>query len=204
MTNSCQYLCILTISLVFFACGTPQPEPQPTDLQTTRAFLANYTPFCGNVYAGKSTYTNLGENSPLNDADLVVTFESCNETEVIMPFFVEDDRSRTWILSYTDEGLRLAHDHRYEDGTQHGANFYGGVAMENNGAFEHYPADMNPSAQVLFFPSDARTLADRATRVINVWSKEFDLENELYYYRLYLSGELRFEATFDLSQPISE
>jgi hypothetical protein len=204
MTNSCQFLCILTTSLVFFACGSPQPEPQATDLQTSRAFLANYAPFCGNVYAGKSTYTNLGENSPLNDADLVVTFESCNEIEVIMPFFVEDDRSRTWILSYNDGGLRLGHDHRYEDGTQHGANFYGGVAMENNGAFEHYPADMNPSAQVLFFPSDARTLADRATRVINVWSKEFDLENELYYYRLYLSGELRFEATFDLSQPISE
>lgn len=190
--------------ILLSSCGK-NTEPQATSEEITKAFLANYEPFCGKAFAGKSTFTDLGENHVLNDANLLMIFDFCTSDNVRIPFFVEDDRSRTWILSYTEAGLRLGHDHRYEDGTEHEANFYGGIAMENTGNyFEHYPENKTSSEYKLFFPADERTLADRPAREINVWSKEFDLENQRYYYRLYLYGDLRFEATFDLSVSVED
>jgi hypothetical protein len=58
------------------------------------------------------------------------------------------------------------------------------------------------NAEIQFFPADERTIEERPARAINVWSKEDDRENKRYYYRLYLDGELRYEAEFDLSKPI--
>jgi hypothetical protein len=151
-----------------------------------RAFLDHYAAYCGATYEGRSVLVDLGDDHPLDGARLRMTLESCDADEVRIPFQVDDDRSRTWILTRDDRGLRLAHDHRYEDGTEHAANFYGGYA------------DDTGSATRQRFPADDRTIADRPAREINVWEKEFDLENQRYYYRLYLRGELRYEAEFDL------
>lgn len=200
-----RYLFLAASLLIITACGTGQYETEPTPDSITRPFLANYEPYCGETFTGKSVYTDLGEDSPLNDADLTMIITHCSEDEVRIRFFVEEDTSRTWILGYLEDGLRLAHDHRNADGSEYEANFYGGVAMNNtNGIFRYYPENSQPSESVLYFPADARTLADRAAREINVWSKAFDTANELYYYRLYLSGELRFEAEFDLTEPVTE
>lgn len=170
---------------------SPAEAPAAQHVETHAAFLAQYGPYCGAAYAGRSVMVDLGEDHPLEGARLRMTIERCTDDEVRIPFQVDDDRSRTWILTRTDRGLRLAHDHRYEDGTEHDANFYGGFA------------DDRGSATRQFFPSDARTIADRPAREINVWSKEFDLENERYYYRLYLRDELRYEAEFDLTRPLA-
>ncbi|MCC5927072.1 MAG: hypothetical protein JJU41_10990 [Bacteroidetes bacterium] len=194
---------ILVAFVVAVGCTLMQPEPVPTHETITRAFLAQYEPYCGQTFAGRSTFTDLGEDSPLNDANLTMIVTNCSSDEVRIRFFVEDDTSRTWILGQLEQGLRLAHDHRHADGSEYEANFYGGLAMENhNNAFRHYPDNVTSSETRLFFPADARTLSDRATREINVWSKEFDLPAQTYYYRLYLSGELRYEAAFDLNNPI--
>jgi N-acyl-D-amino-acid deacylase len=155
-----------------------------------RAFLARYSAYCGQAFAGRSVLTDLGEDHPLEGASLTMIVEHCDEDEVRIPFHVNEDRSRTWLLTVLPDGLRLSHDHRYEDGTEHAANLYGGFA-DNRG-----------TSTVQFFPADARTIADRPAREINVWSKEFDLVNQRYYYRLYLRGELRYEAEFDLSRPL--
>lgn len=157
---------------------------------THRAFLAQYARYCGAAYEGRSVMVDLGDDHPLDGAALRMTLAECGEYEVRIPFQVDDDRSRTWIVTRSHDGLHLAHDHRYEDGTEHDANFYGGSAEPGG------------SATVQRFPADDRTIADRPARAINVWSKEFDLQNDRYYYRLYLSGELRYEAEFDLSRPL--
>jgi hypothetical protein len=161
-------------------------HPGVTEAQ--RAFLDQYAGYCGEAYAGRTVMVDLGDGHPLDGARLRMTLESCDADEVRIPFQVDDDRSRTWVLTRDDRGLRLAHDHRYEDGTEHEANLYGGYA------------DDTGSATRQRFPADDRTIADRPAREINVWEKEFDRENERYYYRLYLRGELRYEAEFDLSR----
>jgi hypothetical protein len=171
------------------APGTAVPgAAPPADAQ--RAFLDQYDRYCGASFAGRSVLVDLGEDHPLEGARLRMIVASCTEGEVRIPFHVDDDRSRTWILTLTERGLHLAHDHRYEDGTEHDANFYGGFADERG----------SPTQQ--FFPADDRTIADRPARNINVWSKEFDPVHQRYHYRLYLRDELRYEAEFDLSRPL--
>ncbi len=192
----------LLLVIIGYSCAF-EKSPTPAPESVTQAFLANYTPFCGQSFRGETTHIELGEGHPLEGAKLLMTIESCNIEEIRIAFQVDEDRSRTWILGYIEDGLRLAHDHRYEDGSQYEANFYGGLAMDNgNGYFKHYPEGAFSTSRVLYFPADARTLSDRPSRDINVWSKAFDLENNRYYYRLYLTGELRYEAVFDLSSPV--
>lgn len=189
--------------LAAISCAPVPPQPVPTDTTVTTAFMENYQPYCGQTFTGYSSYTNLGEDSPLQDARLTMRITDCSSDEVRIRFLVEQDSSRTWILNFQNDALRLAHDHRYPDGREYDANFYGGLAMENtNQAFAHYPEGKRASASQLFFPADPQTLSERATREINVWSKAFDHEAQKYYYRLYLRGELRYEAEFDLSSPV--
>jgi hypothetical protein len=153
-------------------------------------FLENYRAYCGHAYEGRSLLVDLGENHPLEGARLLMIPERCSDEEVRIRFFVDEDRSRTWILRETPQGLHLSHDHRHEDGSEYPQNFYGGYA------------DDRGTSSRQFFPADERTIRDRPAREINLWSKEFDLENQRYYYRLYLRGELRYEAEFDLTKPL--
>lgn len=197
------FFSIILIFVLILGCqSNTGPAPQATSAQITSVFLSHFAPYCGQTFKGQSTYTDLGEDHPLDGAQLTMIVQSCEENEIRIPFYVEDDRSRTWIFTQTPDGLRLSHDHRYEDGSEYEANMYGGVAMENTGVFEHYPEGLYPSETLLFFPADSRTLADRPAREINVWSTEFNLYNQIYFYRLFLYGELRYEAAFDLSSPV--
>ncbi len=173
---------IIAVLLFLKACGNGNIN------QTT--FLNNYKDLCGQTFKGKTTEIDLGDDHELEGADLTMKFESCSEEEVRIPFIVNSDSSRTWILKMTQHGLHLSHDHRYPDGTQYDQNFYGGYATDEGTAFIQY------------FPADHRTIEDRPQREINKWAKEFNFDRELYYYRLYLRDELRFEAEFDLSEPI--
>ncbi len=181
-------------TFVFLALMAPLPAPACAPAATPdgaqHAFLDRYQRYCGAAYEGRSVMVDLGDDHPLDGARLRMTLAECGTDEVRIPFQVNDDRSRTWILARTEAGLRLAHDHRYEDGTEHDANLYGGYA------------DDRGSNTKQFFPADARTIADRPTREINVWSKEFDEEGGRYYYRLYLRDELHYEAEFDLTRPL--
>ncbi|MBA4147089.1 MAG: hypothetical protein H0X66_03165 [Verrucomicrobia bacterium] len=171
--------------ILFTGCASPSNQSQQ------RQFLNHYRPYHGHAFEGRSTIMKLGDDSPLTgDPTLQMIVSKTTQDEVRIRFIVNSDASRTWILRQTRQGLHLSHDHRYPDGTEHSQNFYGGYANERGTRLKQ------------FFPADARTIQERPAREINVWSKEFDLENNRYYYRLYLRGELRYEAEFDLSRPL--
>ena len=172
---------LLTLAL-FIACTEEQ--------QVQGNFLVNYEDYCGYAYEGTTTLSDIGGGEAFENARLLMILESCDDEVVRIPFHVDDDHSRTWIVQMKGERLHLSHDHRYEDGTEHDNNFYGGYADDRGTVLEQ------------FFPADERTIEDRPARNINTWSKEFDLAELTYYYRLYLNDELRFEAAFDLANPI--
>jgi len=176
------FLFVSTILLNFLSCSNQE------DVHSV--FLNNYQAFCGYSYSGHTSYIDLGDNHELDGANLTMILKECDVEEVRIPFIVNDDSSRTWIVQLTDNGLHLSHDHRYPDGTEYDQNFYGGYA------------DDEGTELLQYFPADERTIEERPQREINRWAKEFDLENERYYYRLYLRDELRFEAVFDLSEPV--
>lgn len=159
-----------------------------TDAQ--KEFLSHYSEYCGYAYEGTTNFVDLSSGYIFEDATLTMILSECDENEVRIPFHVDEDTSRTWIVKMTPQGLHLSHDHRYPDGTQHDQNFYGGYA------------DSEGSASKQYFPADHRTIEERPTRAANRWAKEIDTENDKYFYRLYLNDELRLEAEFDLSQPI--
>ena len=154
-------------------------------------FLKKYQDFCGYSYSGQTTIVDIASGELFAEAELIMTVSECDDNIVRIPFHVGEDKSRTWILQMKEQGLHLSHDHRYEDGTEHADNFYGGFA------------DRRGTESVHFFPADDKTIADRPGRSINTWSKEIDLSAQKYYYRLYLQDELRFEVVFDLSNPLS-
>jgi hypothetical protein len=176
---------ILLPLLLLISCGAP-PD-------TGRDFLKNLSEYCGYSYEGRTTEFSLGTGDgdhPLEDPRMLMVLEECSEDEVRIPFHVDEDQSRTWVLQMRDNQLHLSHDHRYPDGTEYDQNMYGGYSDARGTIHKH------------FFPADQFTITERPQRDINVWSMEVDPDNDRFYYRLYLEGVLRFEATFDLSDPL--
>ncbi len=76
-------------------------------------FFDNLKAYCGETFPGKVVHGN-----PFPGVtEMSITFEVCDETEIKIPFVVGENKSRTWILTMTADGLQLKHDHRHEDGT---------------------------------------------------------------------------------------
>src|SRR5690606_8741707 len=110
------------LALALAACSPDSaPAPAATDAAPDAAaataqdaFFDNLTALCGNAYAGEVEVDR--PESPGNNAfagqELVMHVRECSDEEIKIPFHVGEDRSRTWIVTRTDEGLRLKHDHR--------------------------------------------------------------------------------------------
>lgn len=174
---------IIPITLFFMiACGE-KPNKQ-------EKFLANYQEFCGYAYEGKATINEISSGGAFENVRLIMILETCEDDLIRMPFYVGSDHSRTWVIQMKDGHLHLSHDHRYEDGSQHEANFYGGYSDDRGTDFKQY------------FPADEQTIKERPGRLINTWSKAFDIEGGNYFYRLYQNDVLRFEVVFDLTNQL--
>ena len=92
-----------------------------------RAFLKNISTHCGQTYQGTVVFP-AEPAPPFKDARLLMLVQQCGPTEWRIPFWVGEDKSRTWVLTPTGEGLLFKHDHRHEDGTPDEVTNYGGMA----------------------------------------------------------------------------
>lgn len=142
---------------------------------------------CGKSYEGQLV-------SPASDprfaGRLLMHVRSCQEGRIRIPFFVGEDRSRTWVLTRDEEGLiQLKHDHRHEDGTEDKVTQYGGKAS-NTG-----------SATTQFFPADQFTADLLPAAVGNVWWITVD-ENSFTYNLRRLGSDTLFSVKFDLTKPV--
>lgn len=142
---------------------------------------------CGKAYEGKLV-------SPASDSRfegrLVMHVRSCEEGRIRIPFFVGEDRSRTWVLTKNENNLiQLKHDHRHSDGTQDEVTQYGGKAT-NTG-----------SLTTQFFPADQFTAELLPTAVGNVWWITVDDTSFTYNLRR-LGSETLFSVKFDLTKPV--
>lgn len=135
------------------------------------------------------------------DAPYIMHVRQCYADEIRIPVHVQNpetrewNRSRTWILTRTPEGIRLKHDHRYDDGQEEEVTQYGGDTAEPG------------TAGIQTFPADAFTrevigeLVRGADR--NIWRMEIT-PGEVFAYRLTRStfdNALRW--AFDLTNPVS-
>jgi hypothetical protein len=151
-------------------------------------FMENLKKHCGKAYEGTITAGGR-EGDGFTGQKLVMRVISCSENQVKIPFFVGENKSRTWILTQKGTGLELKHDHRHEDGTDDKVTMYGGTTS-NTG-----------SASLQFFPADQFTCNMIDYACGNVWW--ITLDDTKYTYNLRRIGSDRlFTVSFDLTKPI--
>lgn len=181
---------IATLALLALgACATAPAPATPQD-----AFFANLTALCGQRFEGRVVTTDPADASFANGR-LLMHVRDCSADEVRIPFWVGEDRSRTWVVTRTDAGLRLKHDHRHADGTEDVLTQYGGDTV-GPGTAERQEFPVDAFSQALF------TRENRTVSNTNVWAVEVH-PGRIYAYELRRENR-HFRVEFDLTRPVAE
>lgn len=200
MPNPRRGLPLLLLGLLAAACGgeppsaDPEPEPPVPALFASAeqtAFWNALEAMCGQAFGGTLT-ENEPPSTDFEGQALVMHVRECSDEEIRVPFFVGDDRSRTWVFTPSMDGqaMRLKHDHRHEDGTEDEVTQYGGDTAD--------PGTATRQA----FPADAFTAELLPAAATNVWTVEL-IPGELFAYQLRREGtDRRFRVEFDLTRSI--
>lgn len=184
-----RFLVPLIAAAVLAACSSEDAARQSAAADAQDVFWASLQSLCGQAFAG-TLVESVPPDSSFDGEQLVMHVRQCEEDVVRVPFHVGDDRSRTWVISRTPNGLRLKHDHRHEDGTEDEVTQYGGDTVGPG------------SAERQEFSADAHTATLVPSAANNVWTLEIR-PGEMFVYALRREGaERRFRVEFDLSQPI--
>ena len=175
---------LLAIPLLMSCQASQTPDPQD-------AFLEKLKSLCGNAFQGAMV-----SSDPV-DADfgaqpMVMHVRDCEDTVVRIPFHVGEDHSRTWVISKTETGLRLKHDHRHEDGSEDAVTQYGGDTADAGSADrQEFPVD---AYSIEMFEREGLTAS-----VTNIWAVE--VTETIYAYELRREGRF-FRVEFDLLSPV--
>lgn len=190
---------VLALATLLVACSQPTPPPSSsnaaTDAESQSAqqqFFDAIASHCGKSYAGKLVSTDAAD-ADMVDKPMIMHVSTCSTNEIRIPFHVGDNRSRTWVLSRTDNGLRLKHDHRHEDGGEDAITQYGGdTVAEGSATRQEFPVDAESIA--LFNANDMQV------STTNVWA--IDIDPEHFAYELKREGRW-FRVEFDLAHAVA-
>jgi hypothetical protein len=197
---------LLATAVLLAACGGEPSNPAPagqvaapgtaasTEVAPVDAYMARIAQHCGQAFAGRIVANEpVPENDPFTGKSLVMHVRECGEREIKIPFHVGDDHSRTWVLTRTETGLRLKHDHRHQDGSEDTVTMYGGDTAEpGTEARQDFPVD-----------GDSIALFERegmGVSTTNTWAMEI-APGERFVYELSRPGRL-FRVEFDLTVPV--
>lgn len=160
------------------------------------AFLEGLASHCGQAFAGRIIADEPppeGED-PFSGKPLVMHVRGCEPGELKVPFHVGDDHSRTWVITRTDAGLRLKHDHRHADGSHDAVTMYGGHTEGPGTAVrQSFPVD---AESVEMFGREGLKAS-----IQNTWAMEVE-PGQRFLYELSRPGGRLFQVEFDLSQPV--
>jgi hypothetical protein len=179
-------LLVCWLAVASSACGDPTSRAA---VDAQEAFWSSLQDLCGRAYAG-TVVEDVGGDGSFSHQRLVMHVRQCSDTEIRIPLHVGEDRSRTWVLTRTDEGLRLKHDHRHEDGTEDRVTQYGGDTRDPGTPWEQS------------FPADAFTADLLPAAATNVWTIGVRPGERFSYSLRRDAHNRRFRAEFDLSQPV--
>ena len=154
-------------------------------------FFDNLRQHCGKAYAGKLVSKDEADANFVGKP-MVMHVRECSETELRIPFHVEDDHSRTWVITKTDEGLRLKHDHRHKDGSEDAVTQYGGDTIyEGAKSRQVFPVDQ--------FSIDMFLKEGLDVSVVNIWAVE--INEATFAYELSRPNR-HFRVVFDVTKPV--
>jgi hypothetical protein len=118
----------------------------------------------------------------------------CSADTIRIPFHVDENRSRTFVITRTSDALRLKHDHRHEDGSAERITQYGGDTIAPGTiSRQDFPADQ--FSRELFMREKRPAAAD------NIWSWEIE-PRRLFAFELRRPQRLLLRVDFDLSRPV--
>lgn len=145
---------------------------------------------CGKTYEGTIT-SGANPQDAFSGKRLVMHVLSCKDNQLLIPFNVGDDRSRTWVLTKIKDRIELKHDHRHQDGTADAVTQYGGTTT-NSGL-----------PNIAVFPADQMTVKTIPAAATNVWWITINKNNFTYNLRR-IGSERLFTVTFDLNKPVDQ
>jgi hypothetical protein len=155
------------------------------------AFFARLSKLCGGAFAGRITSPPVEADRDFAGKKLVMHVRDCSADTIRIPFHVGEDRSRTWVVTRTDGGLRLKHDHRHEDGSEDRLTQYGGDSTGNGTASrQEFPIDASTKA---LFEREGLPQS-----ISNVWALEAE-PGRLFAYELRRPNRY-FRVEFDLTR----
>lgn len=190
------------------ACATTASAPMAA-LAPQDAFWAALSSHCGKAYAGQLV-SNEAVDADMRGMAMAMHVRECSGTRIAVPFHIQRadgtwDRSRTWLITRTETGLRLKHDHRHEDGSEDSLTKYGGDTAAG--------AVGMGTARDQSFPVDAESIAlfqreGRTVSLTNVWQVSVDpagTPDAKYVYALTrpAPNARLFQVEFDLTRPIA-
>jgi hypothetical protein len=166
--------------------GHPPVGTVPALAESQEAFLENLAHHCGQAYHGVIAQRPDTDRLFRGDEVLTVHFRRCGATRLELPFHVEDNRSRTWLLTRTTQGIDLRHDHRHPDGTPEPATstWYGA----------HTP-DRGTAERQEFLREGTQNGA------VTGWAIEI-VPDERYTYGTIRNGEWVYRLDFDLTTAV--
>jgi hypothetical protein len=171
-------------------------EPAAQDL-----YWDNLMTLCGNAYAGEMTDGGESARANFGDQTLIMHARECSDSEIKIPFHVGENRSRTWVFTRTEDGLRLKHDHRHEDGSEDDITMYGGdTTSDGTENVQSFPAD---AFSIQMFAEHAEHEPGLVGAENNVWTVEI-WPGTMFAYQLHRTHEpdRRFRVEFDLTETV--
>ncbi len=207
LDSSLVLIVLAALSVLTSACAKgsmPIEEPEPSSpvfdnsgltVVTTSpldAWWGHLNALCGNAYGGTLTSEDASD-SDLAEETMTMHVRRCDANRLEIPFHIGENRSRTWVLTRSEKGLQLQHDHRHEDGSEDSVTLYGGLADGHGTEIaQYFPAD--EYSKQLF---DANELTASVT---NVWSMEI-VPGERFSYTL-RRPDRHFQVDFDLERKV--
>lgn len=197
-----KYLFITLLSISLLACQTSEDkdkETKTTDAETeigavsnseeiiNKEFWNRLTKLKGKTFQGEVIEAPEGDD--FTGKKLVMHVLDVKEDTIYIPFNVGENRSRTWILTKTDKGIQLKHDHRHEDGSDDDVTMYGGTTP--NTGFDG----------LAMFPADQETVDLLPRTATNLWWITVD-EKQYTYNLQRIGSNTKYSIGFDLESPI--
>lgn len=192
------------LALALASCSAPETQSETSDQQD--AFWNALSSHCGNAYAGEIVSED-ERDADWQGRDMIAHWAQCDERVIAIAFHMEDperedgwDRSRTWVVTRTDAGLRLKHDHRHDDGEPDAVTMYGGdTADDGSATAQDFPVDQESIALFTREGLDAS--------LTNVWRLEVtpaDSADPYFVYQLTRRNDptRRFRVRFDASKKV--
>lgn len=181
------------LALLLTSCATLAPpealerRPLPPE---QNAFWNGLRSLCGAAFEGAPVHVPVTD-SAFAGRTLIMHVSECRDEEIRIPFHVGEDRSRTWVLRRTGDGLQLKHVHRYRDGTESSNTDYGGIATDAGTPHrQEFPAD----------PASVSAVPGRATQW---WFLEHYPGARFAYGLFRAETGMHYRIEFDLSRRVA-